>query len=146
MESEVRGRKREEDKRGKKSSKEGTALKQSESQASAKAASKKGAAARNKSIQPQRLRKIADGLVEFERYADRKKRLQNISDKQEREARVKNMNIQLSQNYMAEDMLSNGGGLDLLKRGISPIAGHHDGTIPDSMSNFGYNYDVNLNN
>ena len=93
MESEVRGRKREEDKRGKKSSKEGTAMKQSESQASAKAASKKGAAARNKSIQPQRLRKIADGLVEFERYADRKKRLQNISDKQEREARVKNMNI-----------------------------------------------------
>jgi hypothetical protein len=30
---------------------------------------------RNKSTQPQRLRKIADGLLEFERYADRKKRL-----------------------------------------------------------------------
>ena len=33
---------------------------------------------RNKSTQPQKLRKIADGLLEFERYADRKKRLQNI--------------------------------------------------------------------
>ena len=32
-------------------------------------------AERNKSTQPQRLRKIADGLLEFERYADRKKRL-----------------------------------------------------------------------
>ena len=28
-----------------------------------------------KSTQPQKLRKIADGLQEFERYADRKKRL-----------------------------------------------------------------------
>lgn len=36
-------------------------------------------AERNKSTQPQRLRKIADGLLEFERYADRKKRLQSIS-------------------------------------------------------------------
>ena len=36
-------------------------------------------------------------------------------------------------------MLSNGGGLDLLKRGISPVAGHpHDVTVPDSLSNFGY--------
>ena len=62
--------------------------------ASAHAASKKGAANhRNKSTQPQRLRKIADGLVEFERYADRKKRLQSITDKQERDARVKNMNM-----------------------------------------------------
>lgn len=50
------------------------------------------------------------------------------------------MNIQLSQNYVAEDMLSNGGGLDLLKRGISPIAGNHDGMIPDTLSNFGYNH------
>ena len=49
------------------------------------------------------------------------------------------MNMQLSQNHMAEEMLSNGGGLDLLKRGISPVAGHpHDATIPDSLSNFGY--------
>jgi len=30
------------------------------------------------------LRKIADGLLEFERYADRKKRLQSISEQQER--------------------------------------------------------------
>jgi chromatin segregation and condensation protein Rec8/ScpA/Scc1 (kleisin family) len=30
---------------------------------------------RTKSTQPQKLRKIADGLLEFERYADRKKRL-----------------------------------------------------------------------
>ena len=36
---------------------------------------------RNKSTQPQRLRKIADGLLEFERYADRKKRLQNLNEK-----------------------------------------------------------------
>ena len=35
--------------------------------------------ARNKSTQPQKLRKIADGLISFERYADRKKRLQSIS-------------------------------------------------------------------
>ena len=49
------------------------------------------------------------------------------------------MNVQLSQNHMAEEMLSNGGGLYLLKRGISPVAGHpHDGTLPDSLSNFGY--------
>ena len=34
---------------------------------------------RTKSTQPQKLRKIADGLLEFERYADRKKRLQSIS-------------------------------------------------------------------
>lgn len=34
---------------------------------------------RTKSSQPQKLRKIADGLLEFERYADRKKRLQSIS-------------------------------------------------------------------
>ena len=33
---------------------------------------------RNKSTQPMKLRKIADGLLEFERYADRKKRLENI--------------------------------------------------------------------
>ncbi len=45
-----------------------------------------------KSSQPQRLRKIADGLHEFERYADRKKRLQTISDKQERELKIKEMN------------------------------------------------------
>lgn len=36
---------------------------------------------RTKSTQPQKLRKIADGLLEFERYADRKKRLQSISQK-----------------------------------------------------------------
>jgi hypothetical protein len=41
--------------------------------ASAKATAK--VPERNKSTQPQRLRKIADGLMEFERYADRKKRL-----------------------------------------------------------------------
>lgn len=40
---------------------------------------------------------------------------------------------------MAEEVFSNGGGLDLLKRGISPIAGNpNDVTIPDSLSNFGY--------
>ena len=36
---------------------------------------------RSKSQQPQRLRKIADGLMEFERYADRKKRLENVQKK-----------------------------------------------------------------
>ena len=39
---------------------------------------------REKSTQPQRLRKIADGLHEFERYADRRKRLQSISGKNKR--------------------------------------------------------------
>ena len=34
---------------------------------------------RNKSTQPQKLRKIADGLISFERYVDRKKRLDSIS-------------------------------------------------------------------
>lgn len=49
------------------------------------------------------------------------------------------MNMQLSQGQMAEEILSNGGGFDLLKRGISPVAGNpHDATIPDSLSNFGY--------
>jgi len=57
---------------------------------------KEGEKERTKSTQRQRLRKIADGLIEFERYADRKKRLQTISDKQQREERVKNMNIQIS--------------------------------------------------
>ena len=33
---------------------------------------------RTKSTQPMKLRKIADGLLEFERYADRKKRLELI--------------------------------------------------------------------
>lgn len=51
------------------------------------------------------------------------------------------MNMQLSQGLMSpEEVLSNGGGFDLLKRGISPVAGNpHDATIPDSLSNFGYN-------
>ena len=52
-------------------------------------------AERTKSTQPQRLRKIADGLLEFERYADRKKRLQNISQKKYNEDRVRDMNIQI---------------------------------------------------
>ena len=47
--------------------------------------------ARNKSTQPQKLRKIADGLISFERYADRKKRLQSISQKQENENIINNM-------------------------------------------------------
>ena len=47
---------------------------------------------RTKTTQPQRLRKIADGLIEFERYADRKKRLQSISKKQQDETMVNNMN------------------------------------------------------
>lgn len=48
---------------------------------------------RTKSTQPQRLRKIADGLLEFERYADRKKRLHNISQKRQNEDRVRDMNL-----------------------------------------------------
>ena len=51
---------------------------------------------RNKSTQPMKLRKIADGLLEFERYADRKKRLENIQKRQEAQDRVKNMNLGLS--------------------------------------------------
>jgi len=43
-----------------------------------------------------KLRKIADGLLEFERYADRKKRLENIQKRQEAQDRVKNMNLGLS--------------------------------------------------
>ena len=50
------------------------------------------------------------------------------------------MNMQLSQNRTADDMLSNGGGFDLLKRGLSPIAGN-DATIPDTIS-----YDLGYNN
>ena len=51
---------------------------------------------RNKSTQPMKLRKIADGLLEFERYADRKKRLENIQKRQEAQDRIKNMNLGLS--------------------------------------------------
>ena len=51
---------------------------------------------RNKYTQPMKLRKIADGLLEFERYADRKKRLENIQKRQEAQDRVKNMNLGLS--------------------------------------------------
>ena len=51
---------------------------------------------RNKSTQPMKLRKIADGLLEFERYADRKKRLENIQKRLEAQDRVKNMNLGLS--------------------------------------------------
>ena len=51
---------------------------------------------RNKSTQPMKLRKIADGLLEFERYADRKKRLENIQKRQEAQDRVKHMNLGLS--------------------------------------------------
>lgn len=47
-------------------------------EARVRSSSGKKANSRNKSTQPQKLRKIADGLLEFERYADRKKRLQNI--------------------------------------------------------------------
>ena len=94
-EPEARGRKKETDKKERRTEREEAAAEPGESQASAQVASKKSVPAnhRNKSIQPQRLRKIADGLVEFERYADRKKRLQSITDKQERDARVKNMNM-----------------------------------------------------
>ena len=79
---------------------------------------------RTKSTQPQRLRKIADGLLEFERYADRKKRLHNISQKRQNEDRVREMNLQISANQIPEDMLSNGGALALLQRGLSPVAGN----------------------
>jgi hypothetical protein len=77
---------------------------------------------RTKSTQPQRLRKIADGLLEFERYADRKKRLQSISQKKQNEDRVRDMNNQIQINPIPEDLLSNGGALALLQRGLSPVA------------------------
>ena len=86
-------------------------------------------AERNKSTQPQRLRKIADGLLEFERYADRKKRLQSISQKKQNEDRVRDMNIQISSNAIPEDLLSNGGALALLQRGLSPVAAPGHETI-----------------
>lgn len=79
---------------------------------------------RTKSTQPQRLRKIADGLLEFERYADRKRRLESISQKKQNEDRVRDMNLQISSNQIPEDMLSNGGALALLQRGLSPVAGN----------------------
>lgn len=96
---EIRGRKAEKENKdngnGRSAKPDSTTNPNNESQISVKATSKKNNSSnqRNKSIQPQRLRKIADGLVEFERYADRKKRLQSITDKQEREAMVKNMNM-----------------------------------------------------
>ena len=50
------------------------------------------------------------------------------------------MNIQLSQNRTAEEMLSNEGGYDFFQRGFSPIGGN-DATIQDTISNdLGYNY------
>ena len=70
-----------------------------------------------------KLRKIADGLLEFERYADRKKRLENIQKKQEAQDRINTMNLGLSQNPISDDLLSNGGGLALLRRGLSPVNG-----------------------
>ena len=54
--------------------------------------------------------------------------MQTISDKQERELKIKEMNIQLSQNRTADEMLSNEGGYDFFKRGFSPIGGN-DATI-----------------
>jgi len=36
------------------------------------------------------------------------------------------MNMQLSQNQIPEDMLSNGGALALLQRGLSPVAAGHE--------------------
>lgn len=52
------------------------------------------------------------------------------------------MNYQLSQNRTAEDMLSNEGGYDIFKRGLSPIG---DGTIQDTICNdLGYNYQYSI--
>jgi len=48
------------------------------------------------------------------------------------------MNLEVSKNQIADDLLSNGGGLALLRRGLSPVAGAGpDGqTIPghDTLS------------
>ena len=55
--------------------------------------SKKRSSGGAKTAQPQRLRKVADGLLEFERYADRKKRLESIEKKNKEEANIKSMNL-----------------------------------------------------
>ena len=57
------------------------------------------------------MRKIADGLLEFERYVDRKTRLQNASKRNE--------TLQISDVMSANN--------ELLLRGLSPVtAGGHD--------------------
>jgi hypothetical protein len=45
-------------------------------------------------------------LISFERYADRKKRLQSISQKQENDTIINNMKQQISINQTIDDVMS----------------------------------------
>ena len=55
------------------------------------------------------------------------------------------MNLEMSKNQIADDLLSNGGGLALLRRGLSPVAGTGpDGNTLPGHETISFDGDPNL--